>query len=251
MSARSVVLAYHAVAPTPQGAALRNTFVSPGTFEAQMGFLARRRRVVSLDQIVCEAPSGGPPRVAITFDDAYRSVLTRAAPVLERHGFVATVFAPTAWLGDRNRWDPESDLELDLMSDEELVELSGRGFEVESHGHRHIDLSRASEREVREDLRLSVGRIEEMLGRPPRYLAYPYGRSSETARRAAREAGFAEAFALEWEDGPLSRSRTPIFPADVGWRFAFKASGRYAALRRSRPVAGGYERLRPVLRRGR
>jgi peptidoglycan/xylan/chitin deacetylase (PgdA/CDA1 family) len=249
MSARSVVLAYHAVGPIPRSQ-LRNTFVPLDVFERQMDFLARRRSVVSLDELVRAPAAGGTVRVAVTFDDAYRSTLTRALPVLERHRFPATVFAPTAWLGDRNRWDAaREDLELELMSDSEIVELSQRGFEVGSHGHRHVDLSRASEEEVREDLRASVERISALLGRSPRYLAYPYGRASELARKAAADAGFEEAFALEWQDEPFARSRVPIFPHDRGWRFAFKASGRYAGLRRSRPVAAGYARLIRPLRR--
>jgi len=249
MSSRSTVLAYHAVG-TSSGSPLRNAFVPVELFARQMDFLARRRRVVALQDIVRAPPDRGPPRVAITFDDAYRSVLTRALPVLERHRFPATVFAPTAWLGDRNRWDPEYDVELDLMGDEEIRELSARGFEVGSHGHRHIDLSRATEDDVDEDLRASVAHISGLLGRPPLYLSYPYGRSTEAVRRAAVEAGFEEAFALEWEDRPFARSRVPIFPHDSGWRFAFKASGRYAGLRRSRPVAVTYARLvRPLRRR--
>src|SRR5436190_20838525 len=43
MTARSVVLAYHAVGATPQGP-LRNTFVPVDVFERQMDFLAPRRR---------------------------------------------------------------------------------------------------------------------------------------------------------------------------------------------------------------
>jgi peptidoglycan/xylan/chitin deacetylase (PgdA/CDA1 family) len=169
--------------------------------------------------------------------------------VLERHRFPATIFAPTAWLGDRNRWDPEYDLELDLMSAEELVELRDRGFEIGSHGHRHIDFSRSTEAAVREDLRASMARLTELLGEQPRFLAHPYGRSSVSTRDAARDAGFAEAFALEWEDRAFARSRTPVFPRDTGWRFAFKASGRYAPLRRARAVEAVYGRLgRPLLR---
>lgn len=243
------ILAYHAVGPTPVGHPLSSTFVPLETFERQIDFLARRRRIVGVDEII-GAPPASRPRVAVTFDDAYRSVLTDALPVLERYAIPATVFAPTAWLGDRNRWDPDYDLELDLMSGDELAELDGRGFEVGSHGHRHIDLSRASPDEIREDLRASVGRITELLGHPPRYLAYPYGRSSEAARRAASEIGFADAFALEWEEGPFARTRTPIFPRDTGLRFAFKTSGRYPGFRRSRPVDAVYSRLRPLLRRG-
>ena len=92
-----------------------------------------------------------------------------------------------------------------------------------------------------------MSRLQTALGQAPRFLSWPYGRSSEAARSAAREAGFAEAFALEWEEAPFARSRTPIFPHDTGWRFAFKASGRYARLRRARIVKGAYARLiRPL-----
>jgi peptidoglycan/xylan/chitin deacetylase (PgdA/CDA1 family) len=248
MSPRSVVLAYHALGPAADSP-LRNTFVPVEVFERQMKFLARRRRVVSLEDILGGPAADGPPRVAITFDDAYRSVLARALPVLERHQFPATVFVPTAWLGDRNRWDREYDLELELMSAQDLLQLRDRGFQVGSHGHRHIDLSRVKEGAVREDLEASVSRIDELLGYPPRFLSYPYGRSSPAARRIAREVGFDEAFALEWEDRPFARSRTPVFPRDSGWRYAFKTSGHYAGLRRSRPVAVTYARLIRPLRR--
>ena len=102
---------------------------------------------------------------------------------------------------------------------------------------------------MREDLRASMERLTELLGEQPRFLAHPYGRSSVSTRDAARDAGFAEAFALEWEDRAFARSRTPVFPRDTGWRFAFKASGRYAPLRRARAVEAVYGRLgRPLLR---
>jgi peptidoglycan/xylan/chitin deacetylase (PgdA/CDA1 family) len=250
MTKRGVVLTYHAVGPTPDGP-MRNGFVPVEVFERQMAFLAARRRVVDLAQIVAGTPRQGPVRVAITFDDAYRNVLTRAAPVLRRHGFPATVFAPTAWLGDRNRWDPDYDLELDLLSAEELIKLRDCGFEIGSHGHRHIDFSSESEPAVRADLQASVARLQEILGGPPRFLAYPYGRSSVAARRLASDLGFEEAFALEWEDAPFARSRTPVFPHDTGWRFAFKASGRYAPLRRAPVVESVYARLVRPWRRSR
>jgi peptidoglycan/xylan/chitin deacetylase (PgdA/CDA1 family) len=244
------VLAYHAVGPTPAGPRSHG-FVPASLLERQLAFLASRRRVVTLGQSLVPPRDAGPVRVAITFDDAYKSVLARAAPALERYRFSATVFVPTAWIGDRNRWDPPSDLELDLLSADELLELRARGFEIASHGHRHIDYARAGEREVREDLHASVEVLGELLGQRPRFLAYPYGRSTPAARDAAREAGFEDAFALEWEDRPFARSRTPVFPRDRGWRFALKSSGRYAPMRRARLVEGAYSRVGRPLRRDR
>jgi peptidoglycan/xylan/chitin deacetylase (PgdA/CDA1 family) len=250
MTSRSVALAYHAVGPAPAGTPLPATFVPDAEFERQMDYLARHRKVVPLSELDRD-PDGGATQVAITFDDGYRSILERAAPILERYGFSATVFVPTAWLGDRNRWDGEDLAELDLMTGAELVELASRGFEIASHGHRHIDMAAQSIEAVREDVEASVARIEELLGRRPRHLSYPYGRSSQAARDVVRDCGFAEAFALEWEDRPFARSRTPVFPGDTGWRFALKSSGGYAPLRRWRPVAAGYELLKPLLRRAR
>ena len=250
MTSRSVALAYHAVGPAPAGTPLPATFVPDAEFEHQMDYLARHREVVPLG-VLDHEHDGSATRVAITFDDGYRSVLERAAPVLERYGFSATVFVPTAWLGERNRWDGEDLAGLDLMKESQLVELAGRGFEIASHGHRHIDMSAQSVEAVREDVEASIARIAGLLGRPPLHLSYPYGRSSQAARDVVRACGFAEAFSLEWEDQPFARSRTPVFPGDTGWRFVLKTSGRYAPLRRWRPVAAGYELVKPLLRRGR
>lgn len=251
MNGRSVVLVYHALGRERAGLHPLRAFVDVEEFARQMDFLARRRRVVALEEILLEAADEGPPRVAITFDDAYRSVLEHALPVLQQHRFPATVFVPTAWIGDRNRWDAaQPGVDRDLMSERELLELRELGFAVESHGHRHIDMSRASEQEVREDIASSVSRLRELLGEAPRFLAYPYGRSSAAARRIASETGFAEAFALEFEDAAFARSRTPIFPHDSGWRYALKSTGHYARFRRSRAVALPYARLvRPLRRR--
>jgi peptidoglycan/xylan/chitin deacetylase (PgdA/CDA1 family) len=72
---------------------------SPAQLDAQLEFLARRYRVVSMDQVV-EARSGHPlPRraVMITFDDAYADFLEVAWPLLRRHRVAATLFVPTAF----------------------------------------------------------------------------------------------------------------------------------------------------------
>jgi peptidoglycan/xylan/chitin deacetylase (PgdA/CDA1 family) len=247
MRNRAAVLTYHAIGSVPRDAPLYNAFIPTAMFEAQMAFLAQRRRVVALSDL--SAVRGrGARSVAITFDDAYRSVLTLAAPVLARYGFPATVFVPTKWIGHRNAWDPASDLPLEIMTREELLELAGMGFEIASHGHAHIDLGKADSASAREDVEESARRLEELLGHRPRRLAYPYGSSSETARDAVRAAGFDAAYALEAAAGPMALERIPIFPADRRWLFAFKTSGRYGAWRRTPLVSKPYAWLRPLVR---
>ena len=140
-----------------------------------MSYLAEHRRVVDLDAVFEPDPAPGPPRVAIMFHDGYRSVLEHGVPVLREHGFPATIFVPTKWIGARNAWDAPSDVSHELMTGEELAELAQIGFAVESHGHAHIDYARMDPRTVEEDVRSSVEQLTELLGRAPRYLAYPFG----------------------------------------------------------------------------
>lgn len=68
-------------------------------FARQMEFLARRRRVLSGEELLAiadgaAAPTGG---VAVTFDDAYRDFREQALPVLRRVGIPAILFVPTAY----------------------------------------------------------------------------------------------------------------------------------------------------------
>jgi peptidoglycan/xylan/chitin deacetylase (PgdA/CDA1 family) len=242
------IFAYHAIGECAEGDDPHNLFVATASFADQMRHLAARYDVVSLQDLI-ENP-GGPRRVAITFDDAYRNVLGNAVPILESYGFTATVFVPTAHLGGSNTWDPPSSCDLGIMSTDELLEAAARGISFESHGHRHLDMALASPEEVRRDIRLSVGQLTEILGTPPRYLAYPYGRSSAAARQVAAEEGFSAAFSIDALDaGPFARERVQITPRDRRFLFALKASGRYLNLRYSKPLSAAYRVLKPLVRR--
>jgi peptidoglycan/xylan/chitin deacetylase (PgdA/CDA1 family) len=63
-------------------------------FEAQMRYLKKRFRLISLDQLMeeMEGPRTVEPAVAITFDDGYRGLYTEAFPVLQKYAVPATVF---------------------------------------------------------------------------------------------------------------------------------------------------------------
>ena len=102
---RRTVLAYHAVGDCSLADDRNSLFVSPTAFAAQMADLATTRRVVPLADALDAPLPPGKPVVAITFDDGYRSVREHALPILEQHGFPATMFVPTAYVGDENRWD--------------------------------------------------------------------------------------------------------------------------------------------------
>lgn len=67
-------------------------------FEAQMRYVRRRYRVLSLDDLCAEMenPSRRRDAVAVTFDDGYRDLHTHALPVLRKYQIPATIFLPVA-----------------------------------------------------------------------------------------------------------------------------------------------------------
>jgi peptidoglycan/xylan/chitin deacetylase (PgdA/CDA1 family) len=247
---RVSVIVYHAIGNVPRSAPEWNGFVRAERFASQMAYLAEHRRVVDLDALF-EPDRGGRPRVAITFDDGYRSALAYAVPVLRQLGFPATFFVPTMWVGRQRRWESRGASALDLMTAEELVELSREGFAIESHGHAHIDYSRAEPAAVEADVRTSVKWLTELLGRPPRYFAYPYGRATAPAAAEAARLGLRAGFVLDRPQalsGDFVLKRISIVPWDVRPLFAVKTGGHYVAMRQSAPVRALYRTLRPLVR---
>lgn len=68
--------------------------LEPRIFEAQMRYLKRHYRLVSLSQLCLELQNrkSVPPTVAITFDDGYRDLHTYAFPVLRELQIPATIY---------------------------------------------------------------------------------------------------------------------------------------------------------------
>jgi peptidoglycan/xylan/chitin deacetylase (PgdA/CDA1 family) len=98
-----LVLAYHNV--VPEGVEVRgerSLHVGQERLHRQLGVLARTHDFIPVDGIA-EAATGRP-RVAITFDDAYRGAVQLGGEVLSDLGIPATVFVAPAWLGGRRFW---------------------------------------------------------------------------------------------------------------------------------------------------
>lgn len=244
------VLAYHAVGECPRSKDRHNLFVSAEAFERQMAFLARRRRVITLADVVDGRIPRGRPAVAITFDDGYHNVLSEAGPTLERYGFPSVVFVPTEWRGKVNGWVEPTTCDLRIMTDDELRAAEAGGITLESHGHAHIDMASASPEVVRDDIKKSLDHLEVLIGRRPRFLAYPYGHTGASTPEVAASTGLSAAFTIdEPHGGTFAWERVQVTPLDNSVTFALKTSGRYLKARRSRAVAGAYGAIKPLVRR--
>src|SRR5258705_11178439 len=169
MSNRGTVIVDHGLGDCPPGQDPYPLFMPIAKFARHMDYLARHRRVVPLADLVAGRTGKGRAAVAITFDDGYTSVLDEAVPVLRRHGFPATCFVPTKWIGEANGWDTfkPTDRPLPILSVDGLRALAAAGVDVESHRHAHMHLGDAEEHDVVADVPASRDPLPGGLGGPP------------------------------------------------------------------------------------
>ena len=247
-----LVLCYHAVSDTwPSPAAL-----PVAKLEAQLRYLLGR----GYEPLTLSAALGGSRRgkkaVAVTFDDAYASILRAGLPLLDRLGVPATVFVPTDAAGEAGQmtWSElgqwvggEHEDELRCMSWEELRELAGHGWEIGSHTCSHPHLTELGPERMAEELVRSRAACEEEVQRPCAALAYPFGSYDATVLEAVAAAGYASAVTLDERiveplhgRGPLEVPREAIYRATGRATFVAKTarplrrirlSSAYAALR--------------------
>lgn len=224
---RPLVLCYHAVSGTWE----HQLAVHPTAFEAQVTRLLRAGcKSVPADQL-----AAGAGRVFhVTFDDAFQSV-SRVLPTIERLELHASVFAVTELAetgGPFDRGNLDGDLvrfpdEVVTMNWDALRELRARGIEVGSHTVTHPRLSSLSDAELREELVASRDRLGDELGASCQWLAYPFGDEDQRVRVAARQAGYAGAFALPGRlapADPFGIPRVGVWRKDVPSRFHLKTS---------------------------
>jgi peptidoglycan/xylan/chitin deacetylase (PgdA/CDA1 family) len=243
-----LILCYHAVSPTWPAA----LSVRPEQFERQVERVLASGYVPVTFAAAAQARPGEKV-VAFTFDDAFRSVLELAHPVLERVGAPATVFVPTAHVGtpgpmawpgiDHWRGGPHEH-ELLPLRWPELAELAAAGWEIGSHTQTHPRLSTVDDERLQRELVASRQTCEQRLGRPCLSVAYPYGDVDDRIARAAEEAGYRFGAALPGsprDRDPLRLPRVGVYHGDRRWRFVAKVSPLVRRARSSGRIGPGLE----------
>jgi peptidoglycan/xylan/chitin deacetylase (PgdA/CDA1 family) len=213
-------------------------------FRQQMEALRAYADVVPAD--FCGAPKGRP-KVAITFDDAFVSVIENALPVLADFNFPCTIFVPSAKLGAPPDWQMEGlapDRQECVVTAQTLRALDPGRVKLGAHSRTHPHLSKIPEQQARDEIAGSRADLEELLGRPVDLFAFPYGDYSERATQICKEAGYRFVYSIEprsvaANSGALLRSRVSVDPEDSLIEFWLKIRSAYewmpaaSALKRS------------------
>ncbi len=228
------VLMYHNIIddPEPGISPYYKVNTSPRVFAEHMQFLADHGyKTITISDLVSSLAShrptvppyhratvlgpvaSNPKLVAITFDDGFSSVFKEAYPVLKKHGFIATVFLPTAFIGDDRRQfrprgsalsnlngsggsrrpdlsgnpqlstsavpnyrttEPPKHGTTDCLTWSEVREMSEAGIEFGSHTVNHPKLVDLGWTEIETELQNSKTEIERRLCKAVTSFCYPF-----------------------------------------------------------------------------
>ncbi len=189
-----------------------------------------------------------PSCFALTFDDAHRSLLTEALPLLRALDVPGAVFVPTGYVGTSD----------EVLGWDDLRALRDAGWTIGSHSRRHDRASwrfydedaAAQQRRLDDEAAASREVLEAKLGISVRDFAYPYGETTPAARRAVARAGYARAFtvraSMEWDGDPLA---IPRLDGQEAHRLIRPRSAEPTGISVVIPACDRHEMLREVVAR--
>jgi peptidoglycan/xylan/chitin deacetylase (PgdA/CDA1 family) len=210
-------------------------------FEQQVGFLRQNGyRTVGVTEAFRRMQTAGPAEklVGITFDDGYQDFYTNAFPILNRCGYSATVFLPTAYIGQSSRQFNGAG----CLTWSQVRELRKAGIEFGSHTVTHPQLRNVSAEQIRVEVGRSKEDIQENLGERVEAFAYPYAFPEtdrafvEILREALQESEYRSGVTTivgraRLSENPLFMRRLPVNSDDDPRLFEAKLAGGYDWLR--------------------
>ncbi len=183
--------------------------------------------------------NGALDKLWLSFDDGWLSVLD-CVPVLERFGVKAKVFiapgqtergniwtneageygvTPSVWrtwypLDEERRTALLDSLRRDgcptkrkLLTKEQVANLSRHPlFEIENHTWSHISATHHPVEEVVAEVKRAQRTIEEWTGRPPKMVAWPFGRGNRELDERMRQIGLTALHTRQGYELPLCRN---------------------------------------------
>ncbi len=160
--------------------------VTPAQLAAQLDWLARQGYTTVTMETAARCLQGEhlcpPGSIALTFDDGYADAYSAALPLLQQHGFVATFYIVSSFIG----WPG-------YMDWSELADLHAAGMEIGAHTVHHRDLTTLSTESASAEIALSGQHLADGLQIEIHSFCYPAGKFNASVAALVREAGFMSA----------------------------------------------------------
>lgn len=162
-----------------------NLSVPPAEFEAQLKTLKKNGwHTVSLQDVA--DGKYDDKSVVLTFDDGYKDFILEAYPLLERYNFTATIFVIA------NNIDAAV-----FLSEDDIIYLANRGFEIGSHSESHANLTNSSNAQLTSELKDSKQTLEGLTGKSVTVFSYPAGQYNNHVVEAVEYYGYEAAVTTE------------------------------------------------------
>lgn len=162
MNNKLLVIYYHEVVEASQGFSYQKIEINK--FEEQMRFLCYHGyQTLFFSEIERPLPEKA---VIVSFDDGFRTVYEKAAPIMKKYGIKGNIYLPTAYI----------DMDEHFMTWAMIKELyDNRQFEMQAHTHNHKDIRLLSQAEMKEEIDRSSMMFKEYLGYEPIAFCMPFG----------------------------------------------------------------------------
>ena len=108
--------------------------------------------------------------IGISVDDADRSFMTKAWPLLKEKGFPVTLFVSTNTISNKSK---------NYLNWEEIRQLKKEGVNIGAHSHNHEHMANLNVNELNDIIEKSNRVFLKEIGEIPSLFAYPYGEANE------------------------------------------------------------------------
>lgn len=186
------ILCYHQVEPKASGKYSLNL----DKFKEQLAYLKTRKyQTVNSDgllEYINGTASDTEKKIAITFDDGYRTVYDYAFPEMKKHGFKGIVCIYPEFIGSRL-----------AMKWRELEELISEGWSVECHSMSHSNLSKYYRNTDKyadflgKEILESKNIIEKRVKNKVKLMVWPYGVYTDKTIQFSENSGFKGAMTVD------------------------------------------------------
>lgn len=207
------VMCYHKVGT--EAAEGRWINVSSETLESHIRFFQRRGYAVVMPAEITKP--GLDRAVALTFDDAFQSMLDNGMPVLKSCGVAGTIYAVSEKVGGVADWEGCNG--EPLAGWDQLREAQAEGMEIGNHTATHASF-RSLGRDAQIDEIARCGKRLREEGLEPKTFCLPYGHYSSEASSAIAAAGYGIGFTVEkrWVQDSDDPRLLPRFAMSFGDR---------------------------------
>lgn len=185
------ILCYHSIKELKAGdGEMTKTYtVSPANFAQQMKALSDAGYHSILpnqlyDYLVYDAPLPSNP-VMITFDDTRGEQFSIGAAEMKKYGFKGVFFVMTVSIGRPN-----------YLSKEQIKSLSDSGNVVAAHTWDHHMVTKYTGEDWNTQLVKPKTKLEEIIGKPVTYFAYPFGLWNKAAIPELKKSEYQMAYIL-------------------------------------------------------